>query len=137
MPSVIDHAVRVRLIATAPGPHAVPAVLQYRPADPLAVRISFPPEISLDGAAVDWAFARELLDEGLRGPAGRGDVRIRPYGRDRTVMEFHADEGVAMVQMKTADLRLFLARSYAAVPAGQEGAQSAVERGLAELFGAA
>ncbi|MFI9051508.1 SsgA family sporulation/cell division regulator [Streptomyces sp. NPDC053427] len=137
MPSVIDHAVQVRLIATAPGPHAVPAVLQYRPADPLAVRMSFPPEISLDGSAVDWAFARELLDEGLRGPAGRGDVRIRPYGPDRTVMEFHADEGVAMVQMKTAELRLFLERSYAAVPAGQEQTQRAVERGLTELFGAA
>lgn len=137
MPSVIDQAVQVRLIATAPGPHAVPAQLHYKPADPLAVRISFPPEISLDGAAVDWAFARELLAEGLRAPAGRGDVRIRPYGPERTVMEFHADEGVAMVQMKTADVRRFLERSYAAVPAGREQAHLDVDRELAELFGAA
>ncbi|MEU9117886.1 SsgA family sporulation/cell division regulator [Streptomyces sp. NPDC048483] len=137
MPSVIDHAVQVRLLATTPGPHAVPAVLHYQPADPLAVRMSFPPEISLDGVAVDWAFARELLDEGLRGPAGRGDVRVRPLGPDRTVMEFHADEGIAMVQLKTAEVRLFLARSYEAVPAGRERTLLAVERGLAELFGAA
>jgi hypothetical protein len=137
MNSVIDQAVQVRLIATTPGPHAVPAVLQYQPADPLAVRMSFPPEISLDGVAVDWAFARELLAEGLLMPAGRGDVRVRPSGADRTVMEFHADEGIAMVQLKTSDVRQFLARSYAAVPAGREQAQLDVERGLAELFGAA
>ncbi|TJZ56861.1 SsgA family sporulation/cell division regulator [Streptomyces piniterrae] len=137
MNPVIDQAVQVRLIATTPGPHAVPAVLQYQPADPLAVRMSFPPEISLDGAAVDWAFARELLAEGLRMPAGRGDVRVRPSGPDRTVMEFHADEGIAMVQLKTSDVRQFLARSYAAVPAGCEPAHLDVERGLEELFGAA
>ncbi|MEU8913815.1 spore wall synthesis regulator SsgD [Streptomyces nigrescens] len=137
MNPVIDQAVQVRLIATAPGPHAVPAVLHYQPADPLAVRMSFPPEISLDGSAVDWAFARELLDEGLRVPAGRGDVRVRPSGPDRTVMEFHADEGIAMVQLKTADVRRFLARSYEAVPAGAEPAYLGMERGLAELFGAA
>ncbi|MGW1377767.1 SsgA family sporulation/cell division regulator [Streptomyces sp. NPDC002446] len=137
MNPVIDQAVQVRLLAATAGPHAVPAVLHYQPADPLAVRMSFPPEISLDGSAVDWAFARELLDEGLRTPAGRGDVRVRPCGPDRTVMEFHADEGVAMVQLRTAEVRRFLARSYAAVPAGDEAAYLGLERGLAELFGAA
>lgn len=135
MNTVIDQAVQVRLIATAPGPHAVPAVLHYQPADPLAVRMSFPPELSLDGSGVDWAFARELLDAGLRAPAGRGDVRVRPCGPDRTVMEFHADEGIAMVQLRTAEVRQFLARSYAAVPAGAEAAYLGMERGLAELFG--
>ncbi|MGP8297635.1 SsgA family sporulation/cell division regulator [Streptomyces inhibens] len=137
MNTAIDQAVQVRLIATTHGPHAVPAVLHYQPADPLAVRMSFPPEISLDGSAVDWAFARDLLDEGLRMPAGRGDVRVRPSGPDRIVMEFHADEGIAMVQLKTADVRQFLARSYEAVPAGGEAAYLGMERGLAELFGAA
>ncbi|MFI0790778.1 SsgA family sporulation/cell division regulator [Streptomyces lydicus] len=137
MNTVIDQAVQVRLIATTPGPYAVPAMLHYQPADPLAVRMSFPPEISLDGSAVDWAFARELLDEGLRAPAGRGDVRVRPSGPDRTVMEFHADEGIAMVQLRTEDVRRFLARSYAAVEAGSEAAHLGMDRALAELFGAA
>ncbi|GAA2309598.1 SsgA family sporulation/cell division regulator [Streptomyces caniferus] len=137
MNTVIDQAVQVRLIATTFGPHAVPAVLHYQPADPLAVRMFFPPEISLDGSAVDWAFARELLDEGLRRPAGRGDVRVRPSGPDRTVMEFHAEEGVAMVQLRTADVRLFLARSYDAVPEGGEVARLGMDHGLAELFGGA
>ncbi|UQA91854.1 spore wall synthesis regulator SsgD [Streptomyces halobius] len=137
MNRVIDHAVQVRLVATTPGPRAVPAVLHYQPADPLAVRMSFPPEISLDGEAVAWMFARELLTEGLRMPAGSGDVRVRPSGPDRMVMEFHADEGIAMVQLRTSDVRQFLERSYAAVPTGCETAHLDVERGLAELFGAA
>ncbi|MFH8344537.1 SsgA family sporulation/cell division regulator [Streptomyces sp. NPDC018045] len=135
MQSVIDQAVQVRLIATAPGSRTVPAVLHYHPADPLAVRITFPPEISLDGAAVDWAFARELLAEGLRTPAGTGDVRVRPLGRERTVLEFHVEDGVAMVQVDAADLRRFLDRTYRAVPAGRELLD--VDRGLAELLGEA
>ncbi|KUL34333.1 regulator [Streptomyces sp. NRRL F-4489] len=136
MHTAIDHAVQVRLLATSVG-HSVPAVLHYQRADPLAVRMTFPPEISLDGAAVDWAFARDLLAEGLRTSAGRGDVRVRPSGPDRTVMEFHADEGIAMVQLRTEDVRRFLARSYEAVPAGEEETFLGVDRGLAELFGTA
>ncbi|MFI9227450.1 spore wall synthesis regulator SsgD [Streptomyces rimosus] len=135
MPSVIDQAVQVRLIATAPGSHTVPAVLHYHRADPLAVRISFPPEISLDGAEVDWAFARELLAEGLRAPAGTGDVRVRPLGPERTVLEFHVEDGVAMVQVRTDDLRRFLDRTYRSVPAGHEQEHMDVDSGLAELLG--
>lgn len=133
MQSDIDQAVQVLLIATAPGSRPVPAALHYHPADPLAVRMSFPPEISLDGAAVEWTFARELLSDGLRAPSGSGDVRVRPLGTDRTVLELHVDDGVAMVQMSTDDIRSFLERSYEAVPAGQERLD--VDGGLAELLG--
>ncbi|MFD7921173.1 SsgA family sporulation/cell division regulator [Streptomyces sp. NPDC059740] len=137
MPSAIDQAIQVRLIATAPGPQAVPAVLHYHPDDPFAVRISFPPEISLDGAEVDWIFARDLLASGLAAPAGQGDVRVEPAGRSRTLMEFHVPDGVAMVQMRTEDLHCFLERSYQAVPAGQEDAHLHLDGDLTELFGAA
>ncbi|PNE37987.1 SsgA family sporulation/cell division regulator [Streptomyces noursei] len=136
MHAAIDQAVQVRLLATSVG-HAVPAVLRYQRTDPLAVRMTFPPEISLDGVAVDWAFARDLLAEGLHEAVGRGDVRVRPSGPERTVMEFHADEGIAMVQLRTAEVRQFLARSYEAVPAGREHEHLGVEHELAELFGAA
>lgn len=135
MRNVIDQAIQVRLVATAPGANAVPAVLRYEPADPLAVRISFPPEISLDGAAVEWTFGRELLSEGLLAPAGDGDVRVRPCGPDRTVLELHVDEGIAMVQMATPDVRRFLERSYAAVPAGREPGHLDLDGGLADLLG--
>ncbi|MFC5719346.1 SsgA family sporulation/cell division regulator [Streptomyces gamaensis] len=134
MSTVIDHAVQARLIASAPQDRAVPAQLRYEPADPFAVQISFPPAASLDGADVQWAFARELLARGLITPMGAGDVQVWPCGPERTVLEFHAREGVAMVQIDTAELRSFLARSYALVPAGCEGAHLDLDGTLAALL---
>ncbi|MCC3772464.1 SsgA family sporulation/cell division regulator [Streptomyces sp. UNOC14_S4] len=134
MSTVIDQAVQVRLIASAPQDRAVPAQLRYAPSDPFAVHIAFPPVASLDGADVAWAFARELLADGLTSPAGAGDVHVWPCGPDRTVLEFHAPEGIAMVQIATAEVRRFLARSYAVVPAGHEGGRLDVDSDVAALL---
>ncbi|WP_344025568.1 SsgA family sporulation/cell division regulator [Streptomyces luteireticuli] len=120
MSPVIDQAVQAQLIASSPRPRPIPAHLRYERADPFAVHIAFPPAASLDGAEVEWAFARELLAGGLLSPSGGGDVRVWPCGPDRTVLEFHAPEGVAMIQIDTEELRGFLARSYALVPVGGE-----------------
>lgn len=137
MSTVIDQAVQARLIASAARPRLVPAHLRYARTDPFAVHISFPPAASLDGAEVRWAFARELLASGLLTPAGRGDVRVWPCGPQRTVLEFHAPEGVAMVQIDTAELRGFLALSYALVPAGTEEGLLDVDSDVAALLGQA
>ncbi|MFI0741102.1 SsgA family sporulation/cell division regulator [Streptomyces sp. NPDC021100] len=134
MPTVIDQAVQARLIASSPQSRSVPAQLRYRRADPFAVRIAFPPAASLDGAEVEWAFARELLAGGLLSPSGGGDVRVWPCGPERTVLEFHAPEGVAMVQIDTAELRGFLARSYALVPVGGEAGCLDVDGGVEALL---
>ncbi|MFI9719666.1 SsgA family sporulation/cell division regulator [Streptomyces sp. NPDC052396] len=134
MSTVIDQAVQARLIASAARPRAVPAHLRYARTDPYAVHISFPPAVSLDGAEVQWAFARELLASGLLTPAGRGDVRVWPCGPRRTVLEFHAREGVAMVQIDTEELRGFLTASYALVPAGGEAGLLDVDSGVAALL---
>ncbi|ARZ66802.1 SsgA family sporulation/cell division regulator [Streptomyces sp. HU2014] len=134
MPTVIDQAVQARLIASAPQDRAVPAQLRYQRSDPFAVHIAFPPTASLDGADVEWAFSRELLACGLISPTGHGDVHVWPCGPERTVLEFHAAEGVAMVQIDTAELRRFLTRSYALVPAGSEGGQFDLDGDLAALL---
>ncbi|MDT3400537.1 SsgA family sporulation/cell division regulator [Streptomyces sp. B1866] len=134
MSTIIDQAVQARLIASTPEARAIPAGLHYERQDPFAVRVSFPPAASLDGTEVDWVFGRELLAAGLRGPAGNGDVHVWPCGPERTVMEFHAPEGMAMVQFDTADLRLFLFRSYAVVPEGDEDAELDLDEELAALL---
>ncbi|GAA0499466.1 SsgA family sporulation/cell division regulator [Streptomyces stramineus] len=134
MSTVIDQAVQARLIASAPLDRPVPAQLRYERSDPFAVHIAFPPAASLDGADVEWAFGRELLACGLISPAGGGDVHIWPCGPDRTVLEFHAREGVAMVQIDTSELRRFLARSYALVPLGCEVGHLDVDGDLAALL---
>ncbi|MFE6778769.1 SsgA family sporulation/cell division regulator [Streptomyces sp. NPDC057702] len=134
MSIVIDQAIRAQLIASAPGTHPVPARLRYEPSDPFAIRVTFPPAASLDGFEVEWAFGRDLLAEGLRQPAGSGDVYVWPCGPERVVVEFRAVEGMAMVQLDTADVREFLRRSYGLVPAGDEGTYLDLDADLAALL---
>jgi hypothetical protein len=135
MDTTLEQPARARLITAENQELPVPATLRYGSSDPLAVCVDFPPEVSLDGQGVTWTFARALLEEGLRGPAGGGDVHIWPCGRDVTVVEFHSPYGLALLQFGTPALRSFLLRTYTVVGAGQEDLGEAVERGLSALFG--
>ncbi|MFJ9811854.1 SsgA family sporulation/cell division regulator [Streptomyces sp. NPDC101158] len=134
MSTVIEQAVQARLVASAPRIESVAATLRYDREDPYAVSMAFPPPATLEGVEVSWAFARDLLVQGVEGPAGVGDVRVRPYGYDRTVVEFHAPEGVAMVHIRTAELRSFLERSQHLVPRGLEHEYVDWDHDLAQLL---
>ncbi|MFD0369091.1 MULTISPECIES: SsgA family sporulation/cell division regulator [unclassified Streptomyces] len=134
MSTVIEQAVQARLVASAPRAESVAATLRYDREDPYAVSMAFPPPATLEGVEVSWAFARELLAQGVDGPAGVGDVRVRPYGYDRTVVEFHAPEGVAMVHIRTSELRSFLERSQHLVPSGREHQYLDWDQDLAQLL---
>ncbi|MGW1543450.1 SsgA family sporulation/cell division regulator [Streptomyces sp. NPDC002309] len=123
-----------RLITAEEREVPVPVTLRYLSTDPLAVHFDFPPESCLDGEALSWSFARTLLQDGVRGPAGGGDVHIWPCGRALTVLELHSPRGLALLQFDTSALRRFLLRTYAVVAAGQEDVAGAVERGLSSLF---
>ncbi|MEV6752492.1 SsgA family sporulation/cell division regulator [Streptomyces sp. NPDC051214] len=135
MAVTLEQPARARLITREGRERALPVTLRYVAADPLAVQIVFPPEASLDGAEVTWIFARQLLEEGLRAPAGGGDVHIWPCGRARTVLEFHAPQGLALVQFDRAVLGRFLLRTYAVVGAGSEAAGLGLDQDLARLLG--
>ena len=124
-----------RLVTAEDQEIPLTATLRYTTGDPLAVFVDFPAEAALEGEDVSWTFARSLLDQGLRTPAGHGDVPIWPYGRTRTVLEFHSPFGLALLQFPTSALRRFLLRSYEVVAAGQEDMAAVVERGLNALFG--
>ncbi|MEV7731397.1 SsgA family sporulation/cell division regulator [Streptomyces sp. NPDC088921] len=135
MDTTLEQPARARLITAENQELPVPAILRYDSTDPLAVSVDFPPEVSLDGQGVTWTFARALVEEGLRGPAGGGDVHLWPCGRSTTVVEFHSPYGLALLQFDTPDLREFLLLTYAVVGAGQEDLGEAVEQGLSALFG--
>ncbi|MBX7554750.1 SsgA family sporulation/cell division regulator [Streptomyces sp. NPDC004232] len=135
METTVEQPVLARLITAEDQEIPVSATLRYTADDPLAVFVDFPAEASLEGEDVTWTFARSLLDDGLRAPAGHGDVQIWPYGRTRTVLEFHSPHGMALLQFQTPALRRFLLRTYAAVAPGQEDVARVVERGLSALFG--
>ncbi|MEV0173655.1 SsgA family sporulation/cell division regulator [Streptomyces sp. NPDC050803] len=135
MDITLEQPARARLITADEQELPAPATLRYASVDPLAVHIDFPPEVSLDGEGVSWTFARTLLADGLRGPAGAGDVHIWPCGRARTVLELHSPYGLALLQFDTSALERFVLRTYAVVPAGQEDVGAAVDEGLSALFG--
>ncbi|WP_406457276.1 SsgA family sporulation/cell division regulator [Streptomyces sp. NBC_00876] len=135
MSTVIEQSVQARMVASAPQMETLPAVLSYDRRDPFAVRMVFPAPATLEGTEVSWEFARELLAAGLDTPAGVGDVRVRPFGYDRTVLEFHAAEGIAMVHVRTAEVRRFLRRAQGLVPAGDEFRFLDLDGSLTELLG--
>ncbi|MFF3504183.1 SsgA family sporulation/cell division regulator [Streptomyces sp. NPDC003247] len=87
---------------------AVPVVLRYDPdEDPRSVRVGLP-------GRHEWTVARALLEQGLRAPAGSGEVRVWPCGRVQAVVEFHSTRGVSVVQFESKALLRFLRRTYTA-----------------------
>ncbi|MEU6658054.1 SsgA family sporulation/cell division regulator [Streptomyces sp. NPDC046821] len=132
--TVIEQAVEARLVAAAPRMPTIPATLRYDMRDPFAVHMSFPASATLEDVDVSWTFARELLAVGLGEAAGQGDVRVRPYGFERTVLEFHACEGTAIVHIRTGELRRFLTSTAMLVPVGDEHLYLDLDADLAELM---
>lgn len=134
MSAVVEQPAKVRLITDAPHHGYLSVTLRYDSADPLAVRVAFPAEVSRDDGEVVWAFARALLEAGLRTPSGDGDVRVWPCGRAQTMVEFHSPEGVALLQFDTTALRRFLLLTHQTVPAGEERYPLRAKRGLDRLL---
>ncbi|MFD7713872.1 SsgA family sporulation/cell division regulator [Streptomyces sp. NPDC059785] len=134
MSTVIEQPVEARLVAAAPRMPSIPATLHYDRSDPFAVRMTFPAPATLEGVEVCWTFGRELLVSGMEQPEGNGDVRVRPYGYDRTVLEFHAPEGTAVVHVRSGEVRTFLERTTELVPYGLEHLQVDLDHDLAELM---
>lgn len=132
--TVIEQPVEARLVAAAPRMPSIPATLHYDRSDPFAVRMTFPAPATLEGVDVCWTFSRELLASGMEDAVGYGDVRVRPYGYDRTVLEFHAPEGTAVVHVRSGEMRDFLRRTTELVPVGHEHLQIDLDHDLAELM---
>ncbi|MFJ9174008.1 SsgA family sporulation/cell division regulator [Streptomyces sp. NPDC102360] len=109
--------------------------LRYSSAEPFAVHLEFPPHITLDGTSATWTFARVLLEEGLKHPAGIGEVRVAPRGRKDTSVELHSELGVAMLHFDTQDLRHFLSRTYMVVEPGTETMAPELDFDLAAIYG--
>jgi hypothetical protein len=111
--SVVEQYARAHIVSDAeiPEDEAVPVVLRYDPeTDPRSVRVGLP-------GAPEWTFSRSLLEQGLRAPAGSGQVRVWPCGRVQAVVEFHSAEGVSVVQFEMKALLRFLRRTYMATAA--------------------
>ncbi|MER7051678.1 MULTISPECIES: SsgA family sporulation/cell division regulator [unclassified Streptomyces] len=118
--SVVEQYARAHILtdtdrADADDGGAIPVVLRYDPdRDPRSVCVGLPARGRGPGSR-EWVFSRELLEQGLRTPAGTGEVRVWPCGRVQVVVEFHTPQGCSVVQFETKALIRFLRRTRAAV----------------------
>ncbi|GAA1192525.1 hypothetical protein F4556_006668 [Kitasatospora gansuensis] len=131
MHEVIAHGVPAALVAL--GAPEVEACLEYRVDDPYAVSMAFGAGCALGGSSVAWVFARKLLVDGVTTSAGLGDVRVRPYDPEQTVIEFWVDGACAVLLLRTEDIRAFLSATYRAVPLGSEWRRISWDEVLARL----
>ncbi|HEY2087670.1 MAG TPA: SsgA family sporulation/cell division regulator [Mycobacterium sp.] len=100
--------------------------------DPYAVVIAFPayPDFPL------WAFSRELLEQGLDGPVGMGDVRCSadPRGYTVTLLGSRHEAGISVdLVLERSWVTEFLAATTLAP--GSEPYGDALDSALAELLG--
>ncbi|MFI1397444.1 SsgA family sporulation/cell division regulator [Streptomyces sp. NPDC020681] len=112
-PTLEEHA-WARIVTDAPQYRPVRVALFYEPSDPQDVRFAFP-------SGREWTFPRELLETGLRAPARSGDVEVWPCGRVQMVVEFHTQDGVAVVQFDSKVVMRFLRHTYAAAAPATQG----------------
>jgi hypothetical protein len=107
--------------------------LGYDPRDPLVVRAEF---TTTPTTAVGWEFDRELLAEGLRRPAGAGDVQVEPVPwSDQVLVHLRSPSGQAVFTAERQVLAEFLDQVYAAVPPDREWDGVDVDAELLALTG--
>lgn len=108
--------------------------LVFDPADPFAVAM----HLEARSGTVVWTFARELLAEGLYGPAGDGDVQVWPClsntGGAVVIIELSSPDGMAMLQAPSRDVAGFLAATEKVVPTGHEGSHLLLDDLITQLL---
>jgi len=105
----------------------------YRSDDPFAVMMSISRP---SGRWIDWLLSRDLLIEGLAGPAGVGDVRLTPFSDEEfDVLEVRIgdDEGFASLEFDRDLIERFLEASFEIVPAGAESTVIDVEAEIEKI----
>ncbi|MDH6141581.1 MULTISPECIES: SsgA family sporulation/cell division regulator [Kitasatospora] len=135
MQSTVQGQVVMSLVVSNELSFRLVADLEYAAADPYAVRLTF----HLPGdAPVSWVFGRELLVDGLSGPSGEGDVRVRPLegpgGVPEIAILLRAPGGDALLRCAGPPLVAFLDRAGRLVPVGEEPTAASLDAALAAIL---
>jgi len=126
-------AIHSELVALYDGSTPVRSRWSYRADQPFTVTASFQTERD---RWVEWAFSRDLLAEGLRGPAGFGDVRLHPEtdtGLTMLVVEIESPEGYAELELEHEGVAAFLTATERIVAIGAESDHFDVDGLIDEL----
>ncbi|MBC9719590.1 SsgA family sporulation/cell division regulator [Streptomyces sp. TRM66268-LWL] len=125
MPFVITEDCEISVLTEAGPALPLAATLLYSTDDPFAVSVLLRAGEMGD---ITWRFARDLLSQGVRYPAGDGDVHVWATGRGhhqqlririRGAVDFSHDVEATLV-FRSADVNQFLSRTYRLVTRGQE-----------------
>lgn len=132
--ATIASEIGLRLL-TSEGALPLRAELRYSADDPYAVETVFD---AGGEQPVRWVFARDLLAEGLSRAVGELDISVRPALDERGAAAVHilldSPDGRALLEGSADDVRAFVAKTYEAVPAGQESDHLDVEAELLSLL---
>ncbi|MEJ2579305.1 MAG: SsgA family sporulation/cell division regulator [Kineosporiaceae bacterium] len=131
--SDVEASVQLRLVVADADAVPLPVSLRYSAMDPYAVRAVF----SGDGMEVEWVFARDLLRSGLAAPIGDGDVHVWPSwgtGRELLMISLTSPDGQAVLEAAAEDVRVFLDRTAAVVPDGEESSYLDLDTALTRLL---
>lgn len=115
-----DSSIPARFVQPDGSRVPFPATLSFEQTDPYAVTL----RLRTNGVrTVTWTFARQLLIDGARRPAGVGAVEVRPAvqeGRRVLVLTFVSAGGRAEIELSYEYVDAFIKDTYAAVPSGAE-----------------
>ncbi|MGH3978511.1 MAG: SsgA family sporulation/cell division regulator [Pseudonocardiaceae bacterium] len=107
----------------------------YLPDDPFTVTVAIN---TPSGHWVEWAFARDLLIDGLAAPAGIGDIRLWPrrdQDRRTLVVEIESPDGYACLEAELDPLEEFVRATMDAVPVGTESDMLDLDLEIAQITG--
>ena len=94
-------------------------VFAYDPADPLAVTIALS---FFGGDSATWTVSRDLLQDGLTGPSGAGDMEAftDPETPRYYYVGFQVEDWPVVLSLSVHALKGFLSEVYRTVPEGTE-----------------
>lgn len=105
----------------------------YSAVDPFAVTLAVR---TRHDRWVEWLVARDLVVEGLDGPAGIGDIRMSPQhvqGYDVVEIEIRSTDGRAVLEVDRDLLRHFVEASLEVVALGDEATLMDVDGAIAKI----
>ena len=132
--SSVSTGLTLRLVLGGDADVHVPSTLVYDSRSPFAVTAVF----HTSEGDVTWVFSRDLLEDGLTGPAGEGDVAVWPSrSHDRRVvcLSLASPSGSALLEADAADVVAFLDATFSVTPMGTEMSSIDLDAELAELLG--
>ena len=119
LPTIDTTALDLELVVNTDKSVTVLALLDYSAHEPYSVRATF----RTSEGDVNWVFARDILADGIRGPAGDGDIAVWPSQTDNAdvfCLSLSSPSGQALMEGSRAEVEEFLMRTYTVVPAGSE-----------------